>query len=75
MGLMIVAIYLDYRNIALSNIILQPTTPNKMSLTNQPYSTPFCVQSYVELNMVQPIGCQSGLIGELYSAGIVPGNN
>jgi hypothetical protein len=25
--------------------------------------------------MVQPIGCQSGLIGELYSAGIVPGNN
>jgi hypothetical protein len=34
MALMIVAIVLDYRNIAQSDYILQPTSPNKMSLTN-----------------------------------------
>ncbi len=34
MLMMIVAIVLDYLNIAKSDIVLQPTTPNKMSLTN-----------------------------------------
>jgi len=34
MLIMFVAIVLDYLNIANSDLIVQPTTPNKMSLTN-----------------------------------------
>lgn len=75
MLIMMVAVMLDYRNIVDSNIILQPTTPNKMSLTNSPASVSFCVQTYVELDIIRPVGCQTGLIHELFDVGIVPGNN